>query len=100
MSQSLANRDPADDSPSMEARMSALEKRIDRIDERLDGIDDRLRAVERSVTELGAKMDILISQVIAKLPTWWQMPAVIGATVVLLAGLYGGVRWLQVNGLL
>ena len=80
--------------------MSALEKRIDRLDERLDGIETRLREVERSLAEVGAKLDLLVTQVIAKLPSWWQMPAVIGATVVLLVALYGGVRYLQAHGLL
>ncbi len=96
MSQSLVNPDPA----AMDLRMSALERGMDRLDARLDGIESRLRDVERSLAEIGAKVDLLVTQVIAKLPSWWQMPAVIGATVVLLVGLYGGVRYLQSHGLL
>ena len=79
--------------------LDRLDQRMDRMEQRVDGLDARLRDVEQSLAELGAKIDLLVSQVIAKLPSWWQMPAVIGATVLLLAPLYSGFRYLQAHGL-
>jgi len=42
----------------------------------------------------------LTSHVISKLPSWWQMPAVIGSTVMLLAALWAAAKWLAARGVL
>ena len=64
------------------------------------GLDARLRQVEQRLAALDGKMDLLVGQVVGKLPSWWQMPAVIGATVVLLTALYAGIQYLRAHGLL
>lgn len=69
-------------------RMAAVERRLDRVETRLDGIETRLRRVDQDIKALSAKVDILTTQIVAKLPSWWQMPAVIGATVARLAALW------------
>lgn len=95
------------DPPDMEIRIVKLEEAMPRIETsvgqlvtRLDAIDGRLRAVEQSLAALNAKLDLLTSQVVGKLPSWWQMPAVIGSTVALLAALYAGIQYLRAHGLL
>lgn len=80
--------------------LGRIESRIDRLEGRIDGMDGRLRAVEQRLAEISGKIDVLIGSVVGKLPTWWQMPAVIGSTVALLVLLYAGVRYLQSHGLL
>lgn len=81
--------------PGMEARVAAVEirlgqveNRLERLDTRMDGIDTRLRGVETKLSEIGGKMDLLTDQIVGKLPSWWQMPAVIGSTIAVLAALY------------
>ncbi len=86
--------------PRIEARLDRMNNRPDRMDTRLDGIDVSLRGVEQAVVRLEAKMDVLAGQIIAELPSWWQMPAVIGATVTLLIGLWALVQYMHARGLL
>ena len=66
----------------------------------MDGIDTRLRGVEQTFSAISAKVDVLTSHVISKLPSWWQMPAVIGSTVMLLAALWAAAKWLAARGVL
>lgn len=89
------------DIPGMEAliaRVDGLEKRVEKVDGRLESIDARLRGVEIAVAGIGGKIDILAGSVISKLPSWWQMPAVIGSTVVLLGVLYGAAKHFHLAG--
>lgn len=95
------------DPPDMEVRVVKLEEAVPRIETsvgqlatRLDGIDVRLRAVEQSLAAVNAKLDLLTSQVVAKLPSWWQMPAVLGSIAALVAALFAGVQFLRAHGLL
>jgi hypothetical protein len=90
----------------MEARIARLEEAVPRIErrleetvQRLDGLDSRLRVVEQGVSGISAKLDLLTDKVVSKLPSWWQMPAVIGSTVALLVALYGAVQFLRAKGL-
>lgn len=71
---------------------------MDRLETRMGGMDARLRAVEQSLSAVSAKLDLLTTQIVAKLPSWWQMPAVIGATVTLLVALWAVAKWLGVRG--
>jgi hypothetical protein len=87
--------------------MEQLTARLDRLEIRLEGIDTRLRGVEVSIGRLEGKIDALTGTIVgqtsaalAKLPSWWQMPAVIGATVALLIALYSGYLFLRTHGLL
>lgn len=73
---------------------------MDRLDSRMDGIDTRLRGVEQTLAVVNGKLDLLTSHVISKLPSWWQMPAVIGSTVMLLAALWAAAKWLAARGVL
>lgn len=75
--------------PLMEARVAALEGRLDRIETKIDRIDDRLRTVETSLAALDGKLTVLVNNVVGKLPSWWQMPAVILGTITLLGALWG-----------
>lgn len=77
-----------------------LVARVDRIETRLDKMDERLRSVEIGVGEIKGKIDGLAGQVgqlerlvVSKLPSWWQIPAIIGATITLVAILGGGLLW-------
>jgi hypothetical protein len=80
--------------------VARLEETLPRIETRLDAIDGRLRTVEQGLAGVTAKLDLLTDKVVGKLPSWWQMPAVIGSTVTLLAGLYALVQYLHAKGLL
>lgn len=88
--------------------MGQLEGRLERLDDRMDGIDTRLRSVETGISNVAGKLDGLIILVgsldrrldglLSRLPSWWQMPAVIGSTVVILAALATGFRYLMMHG--
>ena len=83
---------------AIEDRMGRLEIRMDRLELLMDGLDARLRGVEQSLAAVGAKLDLLVTTnaaLVAKLPSWWQMPAVIAGTVALLAALFTVARTLQ-----
>jgi hypothetical protein len=91
----------------LENRMGTLEGAVLRMEGRLDGVEVRLRGVEVSIGRLEGKIDALTGTIVgqtsaalAKLPSWWQMPAVIGSTAVLMMVLYAGYRALEVHGLL
>ncbi len=75
-----------------------LDRLESRFDARMNEFDGRLRTVEQLLSAVSAKLDLLTTQIVAKLPSWWQMPAVIGATVALLAGLWAAARWLSTRG--
>ena len=92
-----------------EDRMGQLEGWLGRLDDRMDGIDTRLRGGgEAGTSNVAGKLDGLIIFVgcldrrldglLSRLPSWWQMPAVIGSTVVTLAALASGFRYLMVHG--
>ena len=83
----------------LEQRMDRLDSRMDRLDARMDGLDNRLRDVETTLSAVSSKVDLLASQIVAKLPSWWQMPIVIAATATLLSALYAGLHYVQVHGL-
>jgi len=87
---------------AVEHRLGSIEGRMGRLETRFEApmteFDGRLRAVEQSVSAVSAKLDLLTSQIVAKLPSRWQMPAVTGATVALLAGLWAAARWLGTRG--
>ena len=78
--------------------MDRLDGRLDKLDQRIDGMDARLRSVEQELKAVSAKLDLLTTQIVAKLPSWWQMPAVIGATVAMLGALAVCFRALQRAG--
>ena len=84
---------------SLGGRMTQLDSRADRIETRLDRVETRLGAVEQAIAEVNGKLDVLISQVVAKLPSWWQMPLVIGATVMLLGSTLATAQKLHLFGL-
>jgi len=84
----------------VEARMDRLEGRMDRLETRMDGIDTRLRGVEQGLARISGQLDLLTTQIVAKLPSWWQMPAVIAATVTLLAALWAAGKALGARGFL
>ena len=105
--------------PGMEARVARLEEALPRIEKRLDtvdaglrtieqsvttvdgrldaltGIDVRIRDVERGMTGLNHKLDILSDKVLGKIPSIWQIPGVIGATAVLLGALAKAAQYLH-----
>jgi hypothetical protein len=83
----------------LESRMDRLDQRMDRLETRLDRVDTRLGGVEQKGAEISGKLDVMMSQVVAKLPTWWQMPVVIGSTVILLGSILTEAQKLHVIGL-
>ncbi len=67
----------------------------------MDGLDSRLQAVEVKVGEMSGKLDMLTSQmtmlsgqIIGRLPTWWQMPAMVGAILAMLGAFYAAAKHL------
>lgn len=92
----LANGRQPPDPPDMEIlkhRMMTLEVQMDRVESRINGFDDRLRSVEVKLGEIGGKIDTLVGSVVSKLPSWWQMPAVIGSTIAVVAALSALAKW-------
>lgn len=86
---------------AVEDRMGRLETRMDRLEVRMDGIDTRLRGVEQSLSAMSAKLDLLVTtnaQLVAKLPSAWQMMAVMAAMMSFLAALLALANWLQKSG--
>ncbi len=83
----------------LEGRMDRLDGRMDRLEGRMERMETRLGAVEQKVSEINGKLDVLVSQVVAKLPSWWQMPVVIGSTVLLLGVLLTAAQKLHLAGL-
>jgi len=98
----------------LDGRMDRLESKIDGLDARLsgkidaldskfsgkiDGLDGRLRAVEQKLAAVDASLTLLVNSIVGKLPSWWQMPAVIGSTVVMLVALYALIEFLRAHGL-
>ena len=90
--------------PRIESRLDRIETRLDhmeaRFEAKFEAMDVRLRGVEQAVARLEGKVDILAGQIIAKLPSWWQMPAVIGATVTLLVGFWALIQYMRAHGFL
>lgn len=82
------------------AKLDAVDSRIIGLDTRITSLDARMRSVETGLANIGGKLDILSGQVLGKLPSWWQMPAVIGVTVAVLVALYAGVQYLRMHGFL
>ena len=75
----------------IKARLDSLEDRMGRLETRMDGLDARLRSVEQSLSAISAKLDLLVStnaQLVGKLPSWWQMPAIMAGTITLLGVLF------------
>jgi hypothetical protein len=98
----------------MEARVAVLEQiakatKDDVAAARGDiaGLDDRLRGVEVSIGRVEGKIDALTGTIVgqtsaalAKLPTWWQMPALAAALVALAIAAITGIKFLQTHGYL
>jgi hypothetical protein len=80
---------------------------IGRLDTKLDTLRTESRGemqatrneLHGDMGRLGAKIDgrfdQLGSRIDSKLPSWWQMPLVIGSTVTLLAALYAAAQFLS-----
>jgi hypothetical protein len=83
---------------ALTARVDGFDRRMDRMETKLDQVDTRLRAIETSVAGMSAKVDVLTNQIVGRLPTWWQMPAIIASTVVLLTLLYAGAKHFHLFG--
>ena len=97
----VAGGDEPPHTPGMEAliaRVDGLERRVEKIDSRLDGIDVRLRGVEVTLANISGKIDLLTGSVVGKLPSWWQMPAVVAASVALISGLLALAKYFHAIG--
>jgi len=82
----------------IEARMEGMDGRIGRLETTMDRVETRLGSLEQKVAEMNGKLDVLVSHVVAKLPSWWQMPLVIGATVTPIGGLLAVAQRLHLLG--
>ncbi|HEV7266249.1 MAG TPA: hypothetical protein VGN83_15200 [Falsiroseomonas sp.] len=83
---------------ALDARMDTGCARMDRLEARMAGFEERLYLVGQQLEDVSAKLDLLTTRIVAKLPSWWQMPAVIGSTVVLLGALWAAGRWMAKFG--
>jgi hypothetical protein len=54
--------------------------------------------IGRLDAKIDSRFDQLGSRIDSKLPSWWQMPLVIGSTVTLLAALYAAAQFLRLHG--
>lgn len=100
-SESVAGDGGPPHTPGMElliARVDGLEKRIDKVDARLDKIDDRLRGVETSLANVSGKIDTLTNSIVGKLPSWWQMPAVMTGMISLFAAIFAVAKHFHIAG--
>lgn len=99
--------------PGMEVRVAVLEQIAKETQSSVlalrgdvGGLDSRLRGVEVSIGRLEGKIDALTGTIVgqtsaalAKLPSWWQMPAIAGSTVALVLALIAVAKILQAHGL-
>jgi len=72
----------------VEGRLDAIEERLGRVETCLDGMDNRLRLLEVAIGELSGRLTMLVESnrmMASKLPSWWQMPAMVGAIIAMLA---------------
>jgi hypothetical protein len=100
-----------------EALRSELRGDIGRLDIKLDTLRTELRGemqamrnelhgdigrlhgdIGRLDAKIDSRFDQLGSRIDSKLPSWWQMPLVIGSTVTLLAALYAAAQFLRLHG--
>jgi hypothetical protein len=93
--------------PGIEARMVSVEAAVVRLEGRIDSFDARLRGVETSLARVEGKIDALTSTIVgqtsaalAKLPNWWQMPAVVASTMLLVLATLAAAKYFQAHGLL
>ena len=82
----------------IEARMDGMDGRIGRLESSMDRVEQRLGSLEQKVAEINGKLDVLVSHVVAKLPSWWQMPVVIASTVALLGAMIAAAQKLHLLG--
>jgi hypothetical protein len=90
----------------VETVRSEVRAEMTRLDGKLDARFDRLDTkieVHRSeahgdIVRLGERLDRLSGQIIAKMPSLWQLPAVIGASAAILAALYAAAQFLRLHG--
>lgn len=90
----------------VETVRSEVRAEITRLDGKLDARFDRLDAkieahrneAHADIARLGERLDGLTRQIITKLPSFWQIPAILGSAFALLAALYAGVQFLRLHG--
>lgn len=90
----------------IERRIEDVHGEVTRLDSKLDARFDRLDTkieAHRSeahgdIVRLGERLDGLTGQIIAKLPSFWQIPAILGSAVALLAALYAAAQFLRLHG--
>jgi hypothetical protein len=61
-------------------------------------LSDRLRQTEHEQAAVSAKLDLLTDRIVSRLPTWWQIPAILGSVAAVLTALYAAVQFLRLHG--
>lgn len=83
----------------MEGRLDLLLRSIDKgiaiIDTKLEAIDKRLDALGKQgdglvsrLDDMTRRIDTTVAAAISRVPSWWQMPAVLGGMLTLIGGAY------------
>ncbi len=74
------------DDPGMEARVKRLEDDVRAIRGDLTGIMGKLGGIEGRLGSVEGKLDLLVTQVVAKVPSGWQTFQILAATIGTLIG--------------
>jgi hypothetical protein len=77
---------------------SKLDARFDRLDTKLEALSERLRTTEHEQAAVSAKLELLTDRVVSRLPSWWQIPAILGSVAGVLAVIYAAIQFLRLHG--
>jgi hypothetical protein len=84
---------------SSDVLLRSIDKGIAIIDTKLEAIDKRLDALGKQGDGLGSRLDDMtrridttVAAAISRVPSWWQMPAVLGGMLTLIGGAYAAAK--------
>ncbi len=82
----------------VEVAFASANAKIDGLGNRFDDLGRRLDDLGRRMDDVTRRFDSAVTTAIGRVPSWWQMPAVIAATVALLTALFAGAKHFRLLG--
>jgi hypothetical protein len=76
---------------NVDVTVAVMNTKLDAIGARLADLSTRIDGLSSRQDETTRRIDTSVIAAINRVPSWWQMPAVIMATVTMLAALYAGL---------
>lgn len=73
----------------------AKQAAVDSLVEKVAGLDRRASDLGQRLDTTSSRFDAAVSTALSRVPSWWQVPAVIAGTVALLTGLYAAGKYLS-----